>query len=188
MKTEIMWEQLLGKGLEHLVLNQGAHIEVESLAIGVLNQVPYRILYKIICDLNWSVQRLSLLDLLGDKKVELIRNKHGWLDGEINPMETFSGCTDIDIMITPFTNTLPLRRLNLAPGVAQEISVIYVSIPNLELSKLDQRYTCLTKGTNGGTYRYENLTSGFTSDLKVDADGLVVDYPGIFQMAWKQAD
>jgi uncharacterized protein len=188
MKTEIMWEQLLGNGLEHLILNQGAQIEVESLAVGVLSDAPYRILYQITCDAHWNVQKLSMLDLLGDKKVDLIRNKNSWLDGEINPMETFYGCTDVDIMVMPFTNTLPMRRLKLELGIAKEISVVYVSIPDLELSKLDQRYTCISKDMDGGIYRYENLSSGFTSELKVDADGLVVDYPGIFKMVWKNTN
>ena len=36
----------------------------------------------------------------------------------------------------------------------------------------------------GGVYRYEDLESNFTADLLIDAQGLVVDYPGI----WKRAE
>jgi uncharacterized protein len=29
-----------------------------------------------------------------------------------------------------------------------------------------------------------SLDGGFTADLQVDADGLVLDYPGLFRRAW----
>ena len=35
-------------------------------------------------------------------------------------------------------------------------------------------------------YRYESLKSGFTAELKVDEDGLVIDYPDIFRMEEKR--
>ena len=46
-----------------------------------------------------------------------------------------------------------------------------------------QRYTCLERGEYDGRYRYEDegLFQGFTADLSVDADGLVLDYPGLFR-------
>jgi hypothetical protein len=41
-----------------------------------------------------------------------------------------------------------------------------------------QRYTCPKEGE---LYRYESLESDFMADLRVDADGLVLDYPGLFR-------
>jgi hypothetical protein len=41
-----------------------------------------------------------------------------------------------------------------------------------------QRYGCLEAQADGGLYRFEALPSGFTAELPVDADGLVIDYPG----------
>jgi len=188
MKIELLWEQLLGKGLEHLMLYQNASIEAQSLIVGVLNDIPYRIQYQIVCDLNWNVQRMRVADLLNDKVVELIKNGEDWLDKENNPIEILHGCIDVDIMVTPFTNTLPIQRLRLKQNEAQEISVVYISVPDLRVSKLDQRYTCISQGKDGGIYRYESLNSGFTSELKIDEDGMVVDYPGIFKLAWKRKE
>jgi hypothetical protein len=91
-------------------------------------------------------------------------------------------------MVTPFTNTLPIQRLKLKQNEAQEISVVYVSVPDLGLSKFDQRYTCISEGKAGGIYKYESLNSGFTSELKIDEDGMVIDYPGIFKLAWKRKE
>lgn len=36
----------------------------------------------------------------------------------------------------------------------------------------------------GAVYRFESLDSGFTADVEVDAAGLVVTYPGLFQRQW----
>ena len=44
-----------------------------------------------------------------------------------------------------------------------------------------QRYACLEKEGGGGLYRFEILDGGFTADLPVDSDDLVLDYPGLFR-------
>jgi len=33
----------------------------------------------------------------------------------------------------------------------------------------------------GGRYRYESLTTGFTTVITLDSDGLVKEYPGLFR-------
>ena len=185
MRTEILWEQLLGKGLEHLILQQGARIEAEGLIVGMLKDAAYRIQYQIVCDEKWNTQTVSAKDLLNDKEFTLTRSGDEWLDEQNRVIEVLHGCSDVDIQVTPFTNTLPIKRLNLKQNESKEIAVVYVSVPELNLSKFEQRYTCLSKDKDGGVYKYESLISGFTSELKVDADGLVVDYPGIFRLAWK---
>ena len=78
----------------------------------------------------------------------------------------------------PFTNTLPIRRLGLAQGQTADIRAVYVELPALTVSVDPQRYTCLKPGQ---LYRYESLDSEFARDIDVDADGLVVTYPGLFK-------
>jgi uncharacterized protein len=96
---------------------------------------------------------------------------------------TLDGCLDLDISRTPFTNTLPIRRVALAPGESTDLLVAYTSVPDLSIRPVRQRYTCLSRTPSDGTYRYEGLESNFTADLLVDEKALVVDYPGI----WKRA-
>ena len=186
MKTEILWEQLIDKGLEHLILDQGAQIVAEGLVVGMLKDVAYRVQYQIVCDVKWNTQKVSVKDLLSRKEFVLTRSGNEWLDEQNQAIESLRGCTDVDIRVTPFTNTLPIKRLSLKPGEAEEIAVVYVNVPELSLSKFGQRYTCLSKDKDGGIYKYESLDSGFTSELKVDAEGLVLDYPGIFKLVWKR--
>jgi hypothetical protein len=184
-KTEVIWNQLIDSGTEHLILYVGAQIEADGLVVGMLKDSAYRLQYQIVCDANWNVQKVSVSNLLTHKEFALTKNGEDWLDERNHPIEALKGCSDVDIMVTPFTNTLPIKRLKLAEGKSKEIAVVYVPVPELNLSKLNQRYTCLSQNKEGGVYRYENISSGFTSDLKVDADGLVVDYPGIFKLMWK---
>ena len=51
----------------------------------------------------------------------------------------------------------------------------------MEVTPVRQRYTCLEARPDGGLYRYEGFSTGFVADLPVDADGLVLDYPGVFR-------
>ena len=185
MSIEVLWEQLIDKGLEHLVLYQGEQIEAQGLVVGMLERVAYRIQYQIICDAKWNTRSVNAKDLLNSKEFTLTRSGDEWMDEKNVAIESLRGCTDVDIRVTPFTNTLPIQRLNLEPGESKEIAVVYVAVPGPSLSKFEQRYTCLSRNKDGGVYKYESLKSGFTSELQVDADGLVLDYPGIFKMVWK---
>ena len=84
---------------------------------------------------------------------------------------------DVDLWPTPFTNSLPVRRLRLSEGVAAEIRVIYVEAPDLSVSVKAQRYT----RQGGGLYRFESPEDGFTSEIQLDEQDLVRVYPGLFE-------
>ena len=84
----------------------------------------------------------------------------------------------MDLPITPFTNTLPIRRLALAAGASAEIDVVYVRAPALSVEVDRQRYTCLEPMRR---YRYEAVDGSFTAEIEVDSRGLVVMYPELFR-------
>lgn len=92
--------------------------------------------------------------------------------------EDLTGCVDVDLSITPATNTLPIRRLRLAVGESAEVTAAWVRFPALSVEPLRQRYTRLAENR----YRYESLESGFTAELTVDDQGLVTHYPGGWEM------
>jgi hypothetical protein len=66
----------------------------------------------------------------------------------------------VDISETPFTNTLPIRRLALAPGESAGVSVAYFDGSELQPCPEPQRYTCLETNDRGGLYRYLISTAG----------------------------
>jgi uncharacterized protein len=188
MERNIMWTPWSEPGLEHLhLLQQGGKILADSIIVGVSNRMPFRLHYEITCDSNWSVRELGLM-LLSDNRKSLKIQADGqghWFSSTDDPILSLDGCIDVDISATPFTNTLPIRRLGLKPGQSAEILVAYVLIPEIELMTYKQRYTCLELNAHGGLYKYENMESDFKADLPIDSDGLVMDYPGLFKSVWR---
>src|SRR5262245_43819560 len=124
MSIEVLWEQLVDKGLEHLILYKGDQLEAQSLAVGMLEKVAYRIQYQIRCDTKGNTQRVNVKDLLNGKEFTLTRSEDEWLDGQNPVIGSLHGCADVDIRVTPFTNTLPIQRLNLEQGESKEIAVV----------------------------------------------------------------
>jgi hypothetical protein len=187
MKLEVLWRQLIGIGAEHMVLDVDDEVRADGLAVGEIRSTAYRVHYELVCDTKWNFRQLTIRDLVSGRGFHVMRLHDGrWLDETDHEIAGLTGCTDVDIMITPFTNTLPIRRLTWELAQSREIAVAYIGVPDLSISRMDQRYTCLAQHENGGAFRYENLRSGFTAELKVDRDGLVVDYPNIFSMDAKR--
>jgi hypothetical protein len=110
----------------------------------------------------------------------LIKDAVGhWSDRSGAHLPHLNGCIDIDLAGTPFTNTLPIRRLDLDVNDSPvEIKVVYVPFDTFTPFVDLQRYRCLERGR---LYRYEAVDHSFSADLPVDSDGLVTDYPGLFK-------
>jgi uncharacterized protein len=182
---EVRWSSEEGGGIEHLAFD--ARIDgfyAESVLTGERNGVPYGMFYRVRCDLQWRTLQASL-KVIGGAELELNGDGEGnWHDGHGLVLTSLAGCIDIDIAATPFTNTLPIRRLQLAKGAREPIAVVFVSTPDLQISRVEQAYTCIEPGAE---YRYEGIDTGFAAELKVDADGLVTDYPTMFTRAFPLA-
>jgi len=100
-----------------------------------------------------------------------------WRDGDGRALPHLDGCLDIDIWPTPFTNTFPIRREPFAIGERRIFRMAWVSAPALAVRPMQQAYTRLAEHAS----RYESLdSSGFSAEVSVDADGFVVDDPGLF--------
>lgn len=187
VEREIIWSGWERPGLEHLrLVASDRSISADSVVIGLEEDRPFRIHYEIRCDASWRVREMRVsvpgserpsLDLLADGE-----GRWTTRGGEI--LSELEGCVDVDISATPFTNTLPIRRLELAPEESTNLNVAFVHVPELRVSREKQRYACLQERADGDLYRFEALPSGFTAELPVDGDGLVIDYPGLFRRAW----
>jgi hypothetical protein len=174
------WQDWSGNGIEHLVLREGPDAVVaEAAVVGTAEESHFAAQYRILCDCAWRVTRVEV-GLVGDeRRTELARDGAGhWRDGTGEALPHLEGAIDVDLSVTPFTNTLPIRRLALRAGQSTEIRTAYLRLPELTVTTDPQRYTCLEPGRR---YRYESLDSDFTREIEVDAHGLVVTYPGLFR-------
>jgi uncharacterized protein len=174
------WQDWAGESLEHLVLREGTDaIVAESAVLGIADGSAFAARYRIVCDRSWRVRSAKFGVIGDDRRIELEGDGAGnWHDGSGAALPQLEGAIDIDVTVTPFTNTLPIRRLHLGRGKSHEIAVVYVHLPELTVTTDPQRYTCLEPFAR---YRFEALDGDFVRDIKVDGDGLVVTYPGLFK-------
>jgi hypothetical protein len=190
MARNMLWAPWDAPGLEHLRLEVGAAtIGVDGVIIAIFEGEAFRASYQIVCDTAWRVREVRVVASY-PTVLHLHTDSDGhWSNASGEPLPALDGCIDIDFAATPFTNTLPIRRLDLKPGESAEIAVVYIDAPSLEVTPFRQRYTCLESDADGGRYRFEALPyaalpDGFSAELSVDADGLVLDYPPLFRRVW----
>jgi uncharacterized protein len=174
------WRSEDGGGLEHLSIapTEGG-IVATGVIIGDRGGTPYGVTYQASFDTNWSTLTLDLAATDG-RGLHLRSDGAGaWSDADGNRLTELDGCIDIDLAGSPFTNTLPIRRAGLSPETgAVTFQMLYIPFATFAPTVDGQRYRCLEPGR---LYRYEAVDRTFATDLIVDDDGLVVDYPTLFQ-------
>ena len=176
-----MWAATAWPGLEHLEIRERADaIEIDGLVVAHVDGEALRLAYRLRCDADWTTRRLEVARH-GVAPV-LVFESDGmgrWTNGAGTELPELAGCVDVDIAVTPFTNTLPIRRLSWQPGQARDLLMVYVAVPEMTYHLARQRYTCLEIRSGGAVFRYES--GSFRRDLRIDPDGLVVDYPGFWR-------
>ena len=181
-ERDVLWEPSGDPGLEHLRVQIGAGgLLADGLVIRQRpGAPPFRLRYRIECDEAARLRTARVrLESPQERRVDLSADGSGnWTDATGGAIPLLAGCIDLDIAATPFTNTLPIRRLDLKPGESAGIDVVYIAIPDLDVRRLRQRYTCLSHKPGCTVYLYQNCASGLAAELPVDEDGLVLDYPG----------
>lgn len=182
MQKSIVWEGLHYDTEEHCNINylDGAII-VRSELEGWALTIPVYAEYILRLDLNWNVLELDINFTVGEASYAylLFRDAEGqWSDAEGKPYPEFSGCRYIDISLTPFTNTLPVKGMQWDDGQRTEVTVLYIDVLANQLRKDTQHYTRL----NEGAYTFENANGNFTANITVDEDGFVTQYPNLFEM------
>ncbi len=126
----------------------------------------------------WQVRQFLLFRDMDEPDLWLGNDGSGrW--GEINGAHRpdLDGCHDIDLPVTPFTNTVPIRRLQLDVGHAADLSTAVVDVETLGVVPVRQRYHHVRERR----FAYANLDSGFETEFDVDEYGLVHDYPDHFR-------
>jgi hypothetical protein len=182
--TDALWAAWEGRGFEHLVLRQepGA-VRADSLVIAVDDHGrPFRARYVVACDGGWRVThaRVELLEQPARVLDLRVDGPGRWTDAATGAALPHDGCVDIDIYPSPFTNTLPIRRLvDAAVGRPVALDVAWVLLPELTIQPARQEYTLLERRVAGARWRFRGLDSDFVAELDVDGNGLVLDYPGI---------
>jgi uncharacterized protein len=180
LKRAVAWKNLLLDGTDYCALWQTTEgWMLKGTVTGVLkDQRPVVANYEIHCDENWLTHRASVERTIGSdtKSLSLNVESRGIWRSAGQEIPAVAGCADVDLGLTPATNTLPIRRLGLQTGNSESVIAAWVQFPDLILQPLSQRYSRIAKDT----YRYASNT-GFLADITVDDLGLVINYPGGWQ-------
>jgi hypothetical protein len=176
----ILWRGIHMPGHEACrVLSQNAEWHFEGTAVFSHNHQPCRLSYLIVCDATWNTRRAGISGWIGDRPIDIavvVDSEHRWhLNGIERP--ALVGCIDLDLNFSPSTNTVPIRRLNLAIGQKSEVRAAWLRFPSFELEPLSQVYLRI----DASRYTYESGGGQFTADLKVDPFGFVTNYPEIWE-------
>lgn len=173
----VRWRALEGDGLEHLTVRAQANgLRAEATVVGERDGSRFGASYRIDCDADFTVRSFDVVTTDG-RGLAMTRRDGAWHDGERGLLQAFDGCVDIDLSATPFTNTLPIRRLAWEIGQQRRIAMLFVPFDSFEPFVTEQVYTCLAPRL----FRFETADGSFTAELPVDEDGLVMDYPCLFQ-------
>lgn len=136
--------------------------------------------YDLITDDAGATKRLSLTVTLAERERQLsiARDEENmWLVQDHTGQSSrsaFDGALDVDVLFSPFFNTLPIRRTGVFRGDAGSVTVpvIYLRVPELSYEVSTISYTATADGIA------VNSPVAQTT-VKVDADGFILDYPGL---------
>ncbi|MBC7827849.1 MAG: putative glycolipid-binding domain-containing protein [Chitinophagaceae bacterium] len=180
METNLLWKAKEYPSLENCVHTIDATgSETRSVIVGMMENKIFKVEYLIKTNAFWQTKYIEIKSRLADFNQSFSFHSDGkgnWKKNGLTVRE-WHGCIDVDLPLTPFTNTLPVNRLGLAKGETQQIKVVYLDLLNQQIKPVVQKYTRISKNE----YRYENVPNDFEAAIRVDEVGLVISYPGLFE-------
>lgn len=138
--------------------------------------------YDLVTDDNGATNRLSLTVSLAerDRQLSISRDEENmWLitDHQGQSRDAYEGALDVDVVLSPFFNALPIRRVGLhrrADSVT--LPLVYVNLPELTVGPASISYS--SSGPDSGDGIKLNSPVADTT-VVVDSDGFILDYPGL---------
>lgn len=183
VRRVLRWTDAEGRGLEHCLLTLGeAGLTLEGVVAGARDG-DYGAHYTLRADTSGQTREVRLRYVGGPELHLTVDERARWRDPIRDAaLPDLDGCLDVDLGITPSTNTLPIRRLRLDLGQSADIRAAYVPLPSgIDGSFVPRPVLQRYERTARHSWRYHQPDVGFTADLEVDDLGLVQDYPQLFR-------
>ena len=194
MDTSIAWAKDDPFGAEFVDASLGeSTLSAVGIAVGS-EPVPYRLDYVLETAADFVTTRLFVATR-GEswrRTLDLRRARNGeWSAHTTSAGEpdlplpgadttAVAGAVDVDLGLSPLTNTMPVLRDGLIERAgSNDFLMAWVSVPDLVVTPAPQRYTVLEPSKGERRVRFESLDGDFAATLIYDDRGFVVDYPGI---------
>jgi uncharacterized protein len=173
----ILWRDVETGALDRCQLDTGPDgLRLRGTVLTPEHGSPLEVRYLIETGPDGLTRRVELELDGGSARRVLLADGAGHWHWEGGPeLAEVGGALDVDLTVTPATNTLPIRRLGLGTGQAADLRMAWVQFPGLEVLASEQRYERLAPA------RWRFSTGDFEAELLVDPDGLVLDYGGLFR-------
>jgi hypothetical protein len=176
--TAVVWQRVDTLGTEY------AEIEIDPLVIEgeiilVEDGVPSAVSYRVVCDRAGLTSHASInLKRNGIRSDRtLVRGPAGHWTVNGLTVAQLDGLADVDLSVTPSTNTAPLRRLQLSIGQSAEVVAVWVKFPSLDVVPPRQSY----RRIGSTVYAYGAPDLDFHAELEVDELGIVRAYGGLWR-------
>jgi len=191
----VAWTKDGNLGAEFALADFGPDdLRADGFAIG-FEPEPYRLEYKLQTTSRFVTSRVVVV-AHGDgwvRQLDLHRASDGRWGAKVQQQGTaalpdaggdtpsLAGAGDVDLGLSPLFNTMPVLRHGLHDaGGPVDFLMAWISVPDLSVHPSPQRYTHLeTRSADERVVRFDATGDDFTADVLFDADGFVIDYPGI---------
>jgi uncharacterized protein len=158
------------------------------IVTGAGDEEAHSAAYELGLDEAGALRRLVINSTCGEyeRQVSISRSREGmWLvdDGAGVQRGQFDGALDVVATGIALTTALPLRRLGLHRASGEHtVPVVVVSLPDLGTRLVQQTYRTVRALDDSGTAVVgwdSGLPGADPVDLVVDADGVVLQQPGL---------
>ncbi|KAL2794462.1 putative glycolipid-binding-domain-containing protein [Aspergillus keveii] len=176
----LSWSPLFGggKGFEkaRVTFFKGCIIaKGKIVSKGNDEKTGYLIKYRILLDYEWRKHNVKIYNSwTGEALKELYTDGLGkWFDGDGKEIPNLDNCRDVDIPESTLMKTFPIRRMNLREWERYKTRSAsgHVTTSTIEVDVQKHLYSCYDD--DWWLFRYEGLTSGFTTDFFTDEEGFV---------------
>jgi uncharacterized protein len=174
----VLWQDVQTGALDRCRLETGPDgLRLSGIALTPEHGTPLDVRYLVEAGPDGLTRRVTLeLDGGATRRVLLADGAGRWRWEGGPELAEVAGALDVDLTVTPATNTLPIRRLAaLEVGRQRDLDMAWVQFPGLEVIPSAQRYRRLAPD------RWHFSTGDFEAELLVDPDGLVLEYGGLFR-------
>ena len=149
------------------------------VAAATATHPPFSASYDLVTDESGATKRLLVTVTMAERERQLsiARDEENmWLvqDHSGQTMRAaYDGALDVDVIFSPFFNTLPIRRTGLYQrSDSMSVPVVYVSLPDLAVNPVTISYSSASDGI-----KLHSPVADTT--VTVDSDGFILDYPGL---------